>query len=170
MPSVAALRRAVWTPQVLCVLLALASPGALQAASAAHGRPAAPVAMAGLEGPHGSAGICSGIAGRASSDAAQEQEKLRRWRSDLQFIVQQIESRHPNPWFHTSRAEFTRRVEQFEQALSECSEEALIVRAMQLVASLGDGHTALTPFNHPLAPEWFPIRIVIHHWLYSLIK
>ena len=90
---------------------------------------------------------------------AQQDEKTRRWASDIDFIADRITSLHPDPWHRVTQESFVNEVARLKTDLPGLSEEEIIVRAMQLVASIQDGHTALTPYNHPLIPVWFPIRM-----------
>ena len=96
-----------------------------------------------------------------SSSFAQQDEKVQRWRTDIDFIVQQIESFHPHPWHRLTKEVFLNDVNRLKTEIPDLSEEEIIVRAMQLVASLCDGHTSLCPYNHPLIPIWFPLRMEI---------
>jgi hypothetical protein len=81
------------------------------------------------------------------------------WRSDVDFIVETISSVHPNPWYRITSAEFTGQAETLKVDIPDLDEDAIIVRAMQLVALLRDGHTMLRPVNHPDFRHWFPLRI-----------
>lgn len=80
------------------------------------------------------------------------------WRSDIDSIVQEITSTHPNPWHRITADEFTVHVENLKAEVPTLDEEEIIVRAMQLVALLHDGHTMLRPVNHPAFKLWFPLR------------
>jgi len=90
---------------------------------------------------------------------AKQDEKIQRWHTDIDFIVKHIESLHPNPWFRVTRDAFLKKADKLKKEISDLSEEEIIVRTMQLVAYLSDGHTSLTPYNHPLIYNWFPIRM-----------
>jgi len=81
------------------------------------------------------------------------------WRSDVDFIVEKITSIHPNPWYRISQDEFTVHAEKLKEDLPALDEEEIIVRAMQLVALVQDGHTVLRPVNIPGFSRWFPLRV-----------
>ncbi len=90
---------------------------------------------------------------------AQRDEKVERWHTDIDFIVKHIESLHPNPWYRVTRDEFMTKANKLKKEIPELSEDEIVVQAMQLVASLHDGHTYLCPYNHPQIPNWFPLRM-----------
>lgn len=90
---------------------------------------------------------------------ALQDDRVRRWRTDIEFIVRSVASRHPDPWHRISRDSFESVAARLVAAVPDLREEAVVVRAMQLVALLGDGHTALAPFNHALFVHWFPVRM-----------
>jgi hypothetical protein len=81
------------------------------------------------------------------------------WRSDIDLIVGKIKSTHPNPWNRIDANEFAAHAEELKADLPALDEEEIIVRAMQLVALVQDGHTMLRPVNHPAFRRWFPLRI-----------
>lgn len=81
------------------------------------------------------------------------------WRADIDFIVKQVQSLHPNPWHRVSRDEFLNQAEKLKKEIPGLGEDEIITRSMQLVAFLQDGHTQLTPSNHPLLTTWFPLRL-----------
>jgi hypothetical protein len=81
------------------------------------------------------------------------------WQKDIDFIVNRIQEFHPNPWLRISKETFLDNANQIKNNLESLTEEERIVKTMQLVASLGDGHTYLFPWTHKLFYHWFPIRI-----------
>jgi hypothetical protein len=83
---------------------------------------------------------------------------VRDWRHDIDAIVHDIETIHPNPFTKVSRADFERQAATLKAALPKRSEEQRMVGAMRLVASIGDGHTELAPKRADFA-FWYPIRI-----------
>ena len=80
------------------------------------------------------------------------------WRAALREIVARIEAIHPNPFFDTERNTFLRQARALERDLPRLSDEQRMTRAMQLVASLGDGHTRLSPRSDDFR-FWYPIRL-----------
>lgn len=79
--------------------------------------------------------------------------------SDLDRIIEAIESVHPSPWHKVTRDEFMREAARLRAELPELNPEEIAVRQAGLVAALGDGHTYLD-LHSPLAHlSWFPIRL-----------
>ncbi len=80
------------------------------------------------------------------------------WRSDVDFVVEKIESIHPRPWHRITEEEFKELARDLKGDIPDLSEEQITVRLMQLVARLGDGHTDLLPLGRPEFADWFPLR------------
>lgn len=80
------------------------------------------------------------------------------WRQDLDRLVADILVLHPDPFAETGRQTFLRDIQSMRDALPSLTEEQRVVRAMRIVARLGDGHTMIEPFNARFA-WWYPIRI-----------
>ena len=83
---------------------------------------------------------------------------VRSWRHDIDAIVHDIETVHPNPFTKVSRAKFERQAASLKAFLPKLTEEQRMVGAMRLVAHIGDGHTELAPKRADFA-VWYPIRI-----------
>jgi tetratricopeptide (TPR) repeat protein len=81
------------------------------------------------------------------------------WMSDIDFIVSKIESIHPKPWYRIAEEEFKGLASELKTDLSQLDEEQIIVRMMQLVAHLHDGHTFLLPAGHNKFEMWYPVRV-----------
>jgi hypothetical protein len=80
------------------------------------------------------------------------------WQTDLDSLVHDIETIHPNPFTKVPKEVFLEHARALSADLPALSEEQRVVRAMQLVASLGDGHTQLAP-HRPDFGDWYPIRV-----------
>jgi hypothetical protein len=80
------------------------------------------------------------------------------WRQDVELIVRDVESVHPNPFTKIPHDKFLDAANRLESDLSQLNEEQRMVRAMQLVALIGDGHTWLEPNRADFA-SWYPIRL-----------
>src|SRR5262245_14878437 len=80
------------------------------------------------------------------------------WRHDIDAIVNDIRLLHPDPFAKTGKLTFLREAEALKAALPSLTEEQRVVRAMRLVASLGDGHTHLEP-DTPAFADWYPVRL-----------
>jgi hypothetical protein len=81
------------------------------------------------------------------------------WREDLRFVVEQLRKVHPEPYLRTTQAEFDQRAANLEDALPTMDEVQVVARMMELVASIGDGHTSLLPSGHSQFQSRFPLRV-----------
>jgi hypothetical protein len=80
------------------------------------------------------------------------------WRRGIDEIVRDLRAHHPDPFVRVGELTFLRHAEALKAALPSLGEEARVVGAMRLVASIGDGHTQLEPAN-PRFAFWYPIRL-----------
>jgi hypothetical protein len=80
------------------------------------------------------------------------------WRHDIDAIVTDMRTVHPNAFTRTPLPVFLRAVKVLEVSLPRLSEEQRMVRAMELVALVGDGHTQLAP-DRPDFSRWYPLRV-----------
>src|SRR5262245_30957607 len=80
------------------------------------------------------------------------------WRADIDAIVADIRLLHPDPFTITGRTVFMREAEALKAAMPELTDEQRVVRAMRLVAMLGDGHSYLEPTGAEFK-RWYPIRL-----------
>jgi hypothetical protein len=92
-------------------------------------------------------------------EPSQAGEAVNAWIEDIDFVVERIQSLHPNPWHRVTRDSFLAEAGRLKADIPALDEEEIIVRSMQLAALLHDGHTVLTPYNHPLITTWFPLRL-----------
>lgn len=81
------------------------------------------------------------------------------WRHDIDEIVHDFETVHPNAFTNISHSDLLAQAAALKQALPSLSEEQRMVRTMQLVALIGDGHTQLSP-NRPDFAYWYPVRLL----------
>lgn len=84
--------------------------------------------------------------------------KVNDWRSDIDSIVNDIRLLHPDPFTKIGKSAFLRQAAALKDAVPLLSEEQRVVRLMQLVASIGDGHTILEP-NSAAFASWYPVRM-----------
>ena len=85
------------------------------------------------------------------------------WRADLRFLVDEIKTRHPNPYHHTSQAKFDAAVADLDRQIPNLQRNQIIVGLMRIAALVGDGHTRVDPrkdeaFGFPSLPlklYWF---------------
>ena len=95
----------------------------------------------------------------ANCVALRDDDAVAGWRSDVDFILGRLEAIHPQPWHKISKEEFTALADQLKCDIPSLDEDEIIVRLMQLVARLEDGHTYLIPSAAEGFTEWFPIRV-----------
>jgi uncharacterized protein (TIGR03437 family) len=78
------------------------------------------------------------------------------WQADLQSLVTQLESTHPDLFFHISEQDFDAAVSNLNQNIPQLSDDQITVAMMQLVTMIGDAHTALySPFTPlPIRVRW----------------
>jgi hypothetical protein len=81
------------------------------------------------------------------------------WRSDLRFLIEQIEQVHPAPFAKVSEAELNEKVAQLEARLAGLSDEAIAVELMRLTALLSDGHTGILDIRWPAFDAIYPLRV-----------
>ena len=95
--------------------------------------------------------------------AAPPQLSAEQWREDLRFLVNEIKTRHPNPYHHTSQAKFDAAVAELDRQIPALQRNEVIVDLMRIAALVGDGHTRIDPrkdeaFGFPSLPlklYWF---------------
>jgi tetratricopeptide (TPR) repeat protein len=84
------------------------------------------------------------------------------WQADLDFVIEQIVTRHPHAFGRTGEWEFRAAARDLRREIPQLAPEAIVVRLAALVARLEDGHTSLEPYVGEGAPggfeTWFPIR------------
>jgi tetratricopeptide (TPR) repeat protein len=67
------------------------------------------------------------------------------WKADAEFLSEKLQAMHPAPFRKIDRTTFEVNVAAFDRDVSKFSREQAVVGVMRLVASLGDGHTAIPP-------------------------
>lgn len=100
--------------------------------------------------------LCLATAGR--SQAQTPVPTVADWRQELSSMVDDISLLHPDPFTKIGRKAFAREVRALEAALPTLTDEERVVRAMRLVALIGDGHTLLEPLDSRFG-RWYPVRI-----------
>lgn len=80
--------------------------------------------------------------------------RLTGWRDDLAFLGRELPARHVAPWAHRPEADWRADLAALTDDLPGLTDDQIVVRMAQLVASLGDGHTRLiVP-----AETWYPVQ------------
>ncbi|HEY5885894.1 MAG TPA: hypothetical protein VIT88_14485 [Pyrinomonadaceae bacterium] len=81
------------------------------------------------------------------------------WREDLQYFAMELPKRHKNLFHTVSREQFERAVADLDTAIPSLQYHQIVVRMLQITASVGDGHTGVhvPPYFKllPLALYWF---------------
>ena len=80
------------------------------------------------------------------------------WNRDVQEIINDILATHPDPFNKVGETTWRRKAKALQTDIPQLSEEQRVVRLMQLVASIGDGHTQIDLDSNDYA-QWYPIRI-----------
>lgn len=88
------------------------------------------------------------------------------WNKDLEFLVSQLKVRHPNPFTVISEDDFDKRAAELSGRIESLDSNAATFELMELVATLGDGHTAVHPdyasFRFfPINVKWFEDGIFV---------
>ncbi|MBM4015806.1 MAG: hypothetical protein FJ293_12700 [Planctomycetes bacterium] len=81
-----------------------------------------------------------------------------RWRADLQQLASELPRPHKELFFRQPRAEWEARVADLDAALDGLEDHEIVVEFMRLVASVGDGHTAIRLGQGPVAHKVFPVE------------
>src|SRR6185295_3830750 len=74
------------------------------------------------------------------------------WRMDLSDYVRQLEARHVDPYHSISREALAAQVKRLRDNADKLTDAQLAVGLLQVVASVGDGHTTM----------WLPGQIFDH--------
>jgi len=67
------------------------------------------------------------------------------WRQDIRFLEEKLLSTHPNPFFYTDEGTFRGLLKSLDRDLEDLSFSEIYTRLTEIVASVGDGHTAIYP-------------------------
>jgi len=85
--------------------------------------------------------------------------KVEQWSQDLEYFVNEIGTKHRDPYHFTSKAEFDRAVTSLRQRIGSMKDYEVVVGLQHLAALVGDGHTFLDTSDlytrFPLDVFWF---------------
>ena len=107
------------------------------------------------------------VLGGSSLPAASKEASVReipvltktQWFEDVRYLARELPKRHKNAFHTVTREQFGRSVAELEAAVPSLSDHQIIVRMMQIAASVGDGHTGVhlpRSFRlYPLGLYWF---------------
>ncbi len=100
---------------------------------------------------------------------ARPDERVDRWRADVEFLGRELAARHLNLFHDLPREEWEARVAELAERIPELEDQEIAADVARLVASAGDAHTTVhagsPPFVARAAPielRWFPdgLRLV----------
>jgi uncharacterized protein (TIGR03437 family) len=100
-------------------------------------------------------------AGVLRADPARDE----RIRQDLAYAVNQITSRHPNPYTKISRDAFDQRRQSLSDSIPALPDLEAYLRIKALIASIGDAHTGLNlddNFYRTFGLRHFPVRTTLY--------
>ncbi|MBL8133439.1 MAG: hypothetical protein JNL42_16380 [Anaerolineae bacterium] len=81
------------------------------------------------------------------------------WREDLQSLMALIDRQHPDPYRYTPQVEFAALADDLDAGIPQFSDAQIVVRMMEIVSLLHDGHSHLFP----------PIQTGMEFTLYPLV-
>ncbi|PXF33435.1 peptidase [Mesotoga sp. SC_NapDC2] len=88
-----------------------------------------------------------------------EDVSVKEWRQDIGFLEEKLLSTHPNAFFNTDEGTFRQLLRSLERDLENLSPSEIYTRLTEIVASIGDGHTAIYPDSrlavYPIYTYWF---------------
>ena len=67
------------------------------------------------------------------------------WKSDLEFLAQELPARHIDLFANIDQATFETKVNQLSQNIGDTKSNSATMELMKLIASVGDGHTSTFP-------------------------
>ena len=80
------------------------------------------------------------------------------WSSDLDYFVDLMERRHPNPFHTVAEEDWRAAARELRDQLPELADVEIIAGFMRLASMIADGHTTVyPPFDGPLAFQMTPI-------------
>jgi hypothetical protein len=94
------------------------------------------------------------------SSPAFTQSRDERWRQDLQYLVEQITTKHPNAFTVTTRAQFDEAVRALNGSIPQRTDFTVVAEMQRILASVGDAHTniyftGITARLLPVRLRWF---------------
>ena len=90
--------------------------------------------------------------------ATSEHLETNEWLSDLDYLVNAIETVHPDPYGKIDRDSFEKLVDSVAASVPELSDEEIALEFMQLVAAIGDGHSSIEPTGLAKFGRSYPVR------------
>ncbi len=85
----------------------------------------------------------------ARADERPDSAEIRRWSEDLDFLAREMPSQHANLFHAVHREQFERALNDIRNRLPSLTRSQVIVELQRLAASIGDGHTNVSPWRDP---------------------
>ncbi len=79
----------------------------------------------------------------AAPTALSDTQRVAAWNRDLNTLVTELERLHPKPYFQRPKERFLQDLAEIRRAVPNADDTQLALHIQRLVASLGDGHTAV---------------------------
>lgn len=91
------------------------------------------------------------FAGIACAQATDEPDsvEIRRWGEDLDFLAREMPAEHANLFHALHREQFHGALDDIRKRLPSLTRSQVIVELQRLAASIGDGHTNVSPWRDP---------------------
>ncbi len=97
------------------------------------------------------------LLGAAAAGRASDVVSPAAWRSDIDFLASELEKRHPNLYFQTSRESFGHALDEVKADVETLSDLDITFRLQRAVALIGDAHTWVDINVSPAT--YFPLRL-----------
>ena len=81
----------------------------------------------------------------------------KQWIEDFDFIVNRLDSVHPNPYTNIKKEQFQIEIKNFKEKIPAYTDNEIIVGFLRIITLIKDGHTRL--HGNYLTKKWYPIRI-----------
>src|SRR5688572_131812 len=78
------------------------------------------------------------------------------WQEDVKYFKEQLTKKHKNAFHHVSKEEFDNDIDRLYRDVPELKDYQVIVRLMQIIAKVGDGHTGV---HLPVHFKRYPVRL-----------
>ena len=82
------------------------------------------------------------------------------WQADLQFLSENMQRQHPNPFRRVPKADFDSAVKTLNDRIPSASVEEILAGFMRIVAMVKDGHTGMFPAEY-FRSGVFPVRFYL---------
>ena len=88
---------------------------------------------------------------------AQRKHTDNQWTEDLNFMINRLDSTHPNLYANISKDQFHLMSDELKKNIPNLTDNEIIVELLRIITSIQDGHTRLHGKN--LTKTWYPLRV-----------